>query len=193
MYRRILTRVSAGDYKLKGSYDKTISYSASTNTSEGFIDDLIDSVSKETDNTVFNTYKNQNYTTLDWYDNGNHFSLVSNTANLSTENYWMYPVVNEFKHINTYNFPVTRTISIIINSNTLPVYTIPNDIILGMDVYGSYKELTIPAGDHTYSTIDDLIYNFIANNSDRLTQYLNLPYFRYTRLIAKLCWISCYS
>jgi hypothetical protein len=176
--------VSAGDYKLKGNYNKTISYSASTNTSEGFIDNLISSVSKETDNTVFNTYKNQNYTTLDWNDNGKHFSLVSNTANLSTENYWMYPVVNEYKHTDTLNFPVTRTISIIINSNTLPVYTIPNDIILGMDVYGSYKELTIPAGNHTYSSIDNLLYNFIANHSDRLTQYLNLPYFRYTRLIS---------
>lgn len=68
--------VSAGDYKLKGSYNKTISYSASTNTSEGFIDDLIANVSKETDNTVFNTYKNQNYTTLDWNDNGKHFSSI---------------------------------------------------------------------------------------------------------------------
>ena len=176
--------VSAGDYKLKGYYDKTISYSASTNTSEGFLDNLINSVSQQTSRTTFNTYKNQNYTTLDWCDNGQHFSIVSNTANLSTENYWMYPVVNEFKHTDILNFPVTRTISIIINSSTLPVYTIPNNIILGMDVYGSYKELTIPAGDHTYSTIDNLLYNFIANHSDRLTQYLNLPYFRYTRLIS---------
>ena len=42
---------------------------------------------------------------------------MSNTKVMSLNNHWMYPLENMYRHINTFNFPITRTISIIINSN----------------------------------------------------------------------------
>ena len=185
--------VSAGGYKIKyRDVYKNINYESETNTSEYFISKYIDNIKSSLSlNESCYTYNyNQNYMTVDYYDTDTqkNLFLLSTTAELATENYWMYPLSPDGRALNTMNFPVTRTISIVINSNTLPVYNIPNDITLGMDVIGSYKELIIPAGDYTYSTMNDLIYNFVNtfnNDCSKYLYYVNAEYFEYSRLVSR--------
>lgn len=185
--------VSSGGYKIKyRNVYNNISYESETNTSEYFISKYINNIKSSLSlNEGCYTYNyNQNYMTIDYYDNDTqkNLFLLSTTAGLATENYWMYPLSPDGRALNTMNFPVTRTISIVINSNTLPVYNIPNDITLGMDVIGSYKELTIPAGDYTYSTMNDLIYNFVNtfnNDCSKYLYYVNAEHFEYSRLTSR--------
>ena len=117
--------ISAGSYRLFGSIRKNIKYNKETNTSENFLKKLVNSIQVNTNYFKEDTYINQNYYTYNFIDSStpNIISLISNTKVMSHNNHWMYPLENMYRHINTYNFPITRTISIIINSNTLPVYT----------------------------------------------------------------------
>ena len=110
---------------------------------------------------------------------------MSNTKVMSLNNHWMYPLENAYKHINTYNFPITRTISIIINSNTLPVYTIP-EITVDLEYLGSEKQLIIPEGSYSYSSFNNIFYNYFKNiyyTTDKFTNFFGIPYFEYTRYI----------
>ena len=110
--------ISAGSYKLvnkspRSWLNRVISYDSETNTSENFLEKLCNSITS-------NRNINQNYYTYDFYEYKNKtqiFSLMSNTSESSNNN-WMYPVQSKYLFINTFNFPITRTISIIINSNT---------------------------------------------------------------------------
>ena len=133
--------ISAGSYRLLNSYNginKVMNYNKETNTSENFLKKLVNSIQVNTKYFKEDTYINQNYYTYNFIDSSKHniISLMSNTKVMSLNNHWMYPLENAYKHINTYNFPITRTISIIINSNTLPVYTIP-EITVDLEYLGS--------------------------------------------------------
>ena len=179
--------ISAGSYKiyLKNVFNKVISYDSEINTSENFLKKLVNSITSNLNFEYTNIYVNQNYYTFDFYEyenNGQIFSLMSNTTNISINNNWMYPLENAYKHINTYNFPITRTISIIINSNTLPVYTIP-EITVDIEYSGSKKQLIIPEGSYNYSSFNQIFFNFFKRYSDKFTNYFNIPYFEYTRYI----------
>ena len=180
--------ISAGSYKFLNSYlgiNKVISYDSETNTSENFLIKLVNSITSNL-NFKYNIYSNQNYYTFDFYqyeNNNSHiFSLMSNTANISINNNWMYPLENKYLHINTYNFPITRTISIIINSNTLPIYSIP-EITVDLEYSGSKKQLIIPSGTYNYSSFNQIFFNFFKKYSGKFTNYLNISYFEYTRYI----------
>ena len=177
--------ISAGSYRLLGSIRKNIKYNKETNTSENFLKKLVNSITSNLNFEYTNIYVNQNYYTFDFYEyenNGQIFSLMSNTTNISINNNWMYPIENAYRHIHTYNFPITRTISIIINSNTLPVYTIP-EITVDIEYSGSKKQLIIPEGSYNYSSFNQIFFNFFKRYSDKFTNYFNIPYFEYTRYI----------
>ena len=183
--------VSEGSYKIRVNGYKTYNYNSETNTSEYFINKLINNIINDTefnnDGNDYYIYNNQNYITYDYYDTRHrHISILSNVSDLSIEDYWMYPQETRYFHLHTINFPVTRTLSIIIDSSSLPVYTIDKDITLEMELIGSYETLLIPSGEYTYSTIDNIIFNFVNRdgNCNRFTNYYNLPYFQYSRYIS---------
>ena len=189
-------KISAGSFIIKNdTKSTTCNYNSETNTSEHFINNTILNMNRfigiyASDKPKSYVYRNQNYITYDFVDDNyedEYLAIVSNISDLSEENYWMYPVETRYTFMNTWNFPVTRTISIIINSNTLPVYTIDKDITLTIDTIGSQFTLVIPAGEHSYSTVDDLIihsFDKYDNHSMRFTNYYNIPYFQYTRFIS---------
>ena len=179
--------ISAGSYRLFGSIRKNIKYNKETNTSENFLKKLVNSIQVNTNYFKEDTYINQNYYTYNFIDSStpNIISLISNTKVMSHNNHWMYPLENMYRHINTYNFPITRTISIIINSNTLPVYTIP-EITVDLEYSGSKKQLIIPEGSYTYSSFNNVFYNYFKNiyyTTDKFTNFFSIPYFEYTRYI----------
>ena len=182
--------ISAGSYRLLNSYNginKVMNYNKETNTSENFLKKLVNSIQVNTKYFKEDTYINQNYYTYNFIDSSKHniISLMSNTKVMSLNNHWMYPLENAYKHINTYNFPITRTISIIINSNTLPVYTIP-EITVDLEYLGSEKQLIIPEGSYSYSSFNNIFYNYFKNiyyTTDKFTNFFGIPYFEYTRYI----------
>ena len=142
-------------------------------------------------NTVFSnnfsvlSYENNNY--LSYTFSGISFTVMSSTNNIGGVNRWVYPLYNGYFYINTLNIPITKTISIIINSNTLPVYTIPN-ITLDIELLGSEKQLIIPAGTYNYSSFNQLFINYTNNYFNAtgiVTNFLDIPYFDYTRLIVQ--------
>ena len=129
-------------------------------------------------------YENMNYLSYTFF-NYQNFTVVSSTNHISGVNRWMYPLENNFYHIHTLNIPITRTISIIINSNTLPVYTIP-EITVDIEYSGSKKQLIIPEGSYNYSSFNQVFYDYfkkIYHASMSFTNYLDIPYFEYTRYI----------
>ena len=129
-------------------------------------------------------YENMNYLSYTFF-NYKNFTIVSSTNYISGVNRWMYPLEKYFYHIHTLNIPITRTISIIINSNTLPVYTIP-EITVDLEYLGSKKQLIIPEGSYNYSSFNQVFYNYfksIFNSTMSFTNYLDIPYFEYTRYI----------
>ena len=183
--------VSEGSYIIRVNGYKTYDYNSETNTSEYFINKIINNIINDVDfskdSNEYYIYNNQNYITYDYYDvHQRHIAILSNVSDLPLEDYWMYPQEPIFYLLHTINFPVTRTISIIIDSSSLPVYTIDKDITLEMELLGSHKTLLIPSGEYTYSTIDNIIFDFVNqnNNSNRFTNYYNLPYFQYSRYIS---------
>lgn len=185
--------VSVGGYKfeLGNELFTTISYDQETNTSEYFINKLISDLKNvlNLDESCYQYNYNQNYITFDYHDNltQENFFIYLTTTNISTENYWMYPTYTSKQSLNTINFPVTRTISIIINSNTLPVYTIDKDITLDVEAIGSHLNVIIPAGNHTYSTVDTILFDFIHSinkNCGRYNYFYNTEHFLYTRFVS---------
>ena len=182
--------ISAGSYRLLNSHmgiNKVMNYNKETNTSENFLKKLVNFIQVNTNYFKEDTYINQNYYTYNFIDSSTPkiISLMSNTNVMSLNNNWMYPLENNYFHINTYNFPITRTISIIINSNTLPVYTIP-EITVDLEYSGSKKQLIIPEGSYSYSSFNNVFYNYfksISNSSNKFTNFLGIPYFEYTRYI----------
>ncbi len=133
-------------------------------------------------------YENMNYLSYTYYSYDSYKkNLIFNSSTnvISGVNRWMYPLSNIFKYVNTYNFPITRTISIIINSNTLPVYTIP-EITVDLEYKGSKKQLIIPEGSYNYSSFNQIFIDYfhkIFYATDKFTNYLDIPYFEYTRYI----------
>ncbi len=182
--------ISAGSYRLLNRYmgiNKVMNYNKETNTSENFLKKLVNFIQVNTNYFKEDTYINQNYYTYNFIDSStpNIISLMSNTKVMSLNNHWMYPLENTYKHINTYNFPITRTISIIINSNTLPVYTIP-EITVDLEYSGSKKQLIIPEGSYSYSSFNNVFYNYfksISTPSDKFHNFFGIPYYEYTRYI----------
>ena len=182
--------ISAGSYRLLNRYmgiNKVMNYNKETNTSENFLKKLVNFIQVNTNYFKEDTYINQNYYTYMFIDSStpNIISLMSNTKVMSLNNHWMYPLENTYKHINTYNFPITRTISIIINSNTLPVYTIP-EITVDLEYSGSKKQLIIPEGSYSYSSFNNVFYNYfksISTPSDKFHNFFGIPYYEYTRYI----------
>lgn len=131
------------------------------------------------------TYENNNY--LSYTFSGIPFTVMSSTNNIGGVNRWVYPLYKGYAYINTLNIPITKTISIIINSNTLPVYTIPN-ITLDIELLGSEKQLIIPAGTYNYSSFNQLFKDYTNNYfnaTGNVTNFLDIPYFDYTRLIVQ--------
>lgn len=152
--------ISAGSYRLNGPGSKKVMYyNKETNTSENFLKKLVNFIQVNTNYFKEDTYINQNYYTYNFIDSNttpNIVSLISYSKVISINNHWMYPLENMYRHINTYNFPITRTISIIINSNTLPVYTIP-EITVDIEYSGSKKQLIIPEGSYSYSSFNNIL------------------------------------
>ncbi len=184
--------ISAGSYKLvnkspRSWLNRVISYDSETNTSENFLEKLCNSIISNRNFEYTNIYVNQNYYTFDFYEYKNKiqiFSLMSNTSESSNNN-WMYPVQSKYLFIHTFNFPITRTISIIINSNTLPVYTIP-EITVDLEYLGSEHQLIIPEGSYNYSSFNQIFFNYfktISTASNKFTNFDKIPYFEYTRYI----------
>ena len=158
-----------------------------TASSEEFLKSIIDYIKAHfLDTTAYNIYNNQNYMTLDYYSPGNspnvliglHIRAGTQCDDLTTN--WMLPCSDEARAtMNTFNLPVTRTISIIINSNTLPVYTINESISVSVELQGSIKEWLIPAGEHTYNTINQSFTDFIKTygRNSAVLNYYGLNYF----------------
>ena len=181
--------ISAGSYRLNGPGSKKVMYyNKETNTSENFLKKLVNFIQVNTNYFKEDTYINQNYYTYNFIDSNttpNIVSLISYSKVISINNHWMYPLENKYLHINTFNFPITRTISIIINSNTLPVYTIP-EITVDIEYSGSKKQLIIPEGSYNYSSFNNVFYNYfkkIYYTTDKFTNFFGIPYFEYTRYI----------
>ena len=113
------------------------------------------------------------------------FSINSYTNLITGVNRWLYPLESKYGYINTLNIPITRTISIIINSNTLPVYTIP-EITVDLEYLGSKKQLIIPEGSYNYSSFNQIFIDYfhqIFHATGYFNNYLDIPYFDYTRYI----------
>ena len=161
-------------------------YEAETNTSEYFLTKYVNNIKSFVSiygQQWFHTYQNQNYTTIDYY--GKPIALHSTSSNLPDENYWIYPLDELWLYLHTWNFPVTRTISIIVNSNTLPVYTIDKDITVDCDIGNSRKQMIIPSGDYNYVSFDNFIKKFITSyfRGDSWPNYYKNLYFNYSRLM----------
>ena len=156
-------------------------YSANTGTSEELITSYIDIIKSITKTEHYVIYNNQNYITFDTYDC--HFYLYSNVDVNNIINSWMYPLYGNNLYTNTNNFPKTDTISIIINSNTLPVYNIENDITVSYIMNSTSGTITIPAGKHSYSTVNDIFKEKNINTISDVNQYKYIQYFMNSRLI----------
>ena len=175
--------VGSGDYQTNsaGKIQK-YQYNSETNTSENFL-------KKHT--AIFSNYYNvvttinSNYYTLELTLKTNDIALRPNETIYEGNNLWMYPLYTEYKYFQTVNFPITRTISIIIDSNSLPIQTIEEDIELTYHMNNNDTTLLIPAGEYTYSSIDQLFTdtNMFYNIGNRTSyNFLNIPYFKYTRM-----------
>ena len=130
-------------------------------------------------------YENTNYLTYTLFSSSYGFTLLSSPNSISGVNRWMYPVQGSLHHVNTLNIPITRTISIIINSNTLPVYTIP-EITVDLEYKGSEHQLIIPEGSYNYSSFNQIFFDYfhqIFNATNICRNFRDIPYFEYTRYI----------
>ena len=178
--------VSSGSYQLiykdPPEVIKTITYNSETNTSEYFLQKHCSVYSNY--NNIINTNINSNYYTINITKGRTYFSIRSSTNDISDINLWMYPLYNGHAFIQTINFPITRTISIIINSNTLPVYNIENDINLNIESENISDVIIIPKGIHSYSTINNIILDYGKVSGSNYNNYFNIPYFTYVRYIS---------
>ena len=130
-------------------------------------------------------YENMNFLSYTFSSKRKEFSINSYTNLITGVNRWMYPLESKYGYINTLNIPITRTISIIINSNTLPVYTIP-EITVDLEYLGSEKQLIIPAGSYNYSSFNQIFFDYFHNifyATNIFNNFLYIPYFDYTRYI----------
>ena len=130
-------------------------------------------------------YENMNFLSYTFSSKYREFSINSYTNLITGVNRWLYPLESKYGYINTLNIPITRTISIIINSNTLPVYTIP-EITVDLEYLGSEKQLIIPAGSYNYSSFNQIFFDYLHQifyATNNFTNYLDIPYFEYTRYI----------
>ena len=130
-------------------------------------------------------YENMNFLSYTFSSKYREFSINSYTNLITGVNRWLYPLESKYGYINTLNIPITRTISIIINSNTLPVYTIP-EITVDLEYLGSEKQLIIPAGSYNYSSFNQIFIDYLHQifyATNYFNNYLGIPYFEYTRYI----------
>lgn len=189
--------VSSGDYVVTANLKvETITYSAETNTSEYFITKMCNNLKTFLNNNNYNYLSelSRNYYLIDTYNAA--VIINSNTGNLHENNYWMYPLRQTYLYLNTYNFPITRTISIILNSDKLPIYTI-DEMNVPVSILGSDKTMIIPAGSYNYRQFGQVIQDFVNTyrypdqnllNSEiiinRGNDYYNIQYFGNWQFIA---------
>lgn len=163
----------------------TKTYPSATNTSEYFISDLCKVYSNYYN--VASTNINNNYYTVDLIYDTKDVYMMSTTDYIPNQNQnWMYPLNNELRYLQTINYPITRTISIILNSNTLPVYNLENDITFTVKLLGKQETMTIPSGDHTYSSVNKIFEDKMHEGFSgwlMVHNYNDILYFDYTRLI----------
>ena len=162
---------------------KKITKDGMTNTSEYFLYDHISEITSIVGEGNYKIYADQNFITVDYINlDGGYMSTVDGYPETV---YWMYPGRDvPYPFGNTWHFPVTRTISIIINSNTLPVYSVPEinvDVRLGSNVH----IMNIPANNYTYSSMNNLIGVFLNQFGDQswkasTVEYNGTNYFELT-------------
>lgn len=178
--------IAAGKYRSVGTPQTNyteVTYNSETNTSEYFLNKFTDSQNSIISN-PFYKYINQNYFSWNYLVTkaGNHRVTMSSTESLPLVNYWMYPLSDEWAFRGYYNYPITRTISIIVNSNTLPIQTIP-DITFSLYNYQENKkqQITIPSGDYSCKSFMLKILNLTGTAGGEYFNFYNLQYFYESR------------
>lgn len=178
--------VTASNYMAYSvNYNTIITIPSEENTSEYFINKLITSYNLLNPTEIISV-TNNNFISFKYYGANSQYVFMSTSESVFTDvNNWMYPLTQNYKFMQSINYPVTKTISIIINSNTLPIYNIPNDININIDIVGQKQILTIPKGNHSVSSVNNIFRdkcNEFQYEGDISHEYLNIPYFNYTRL-----------
>lgn len=180
------TVISGSYYFYNSNINKTINYYSQTDYSVNFAQSIIDNYKQYVSNNTGNTYLFNNYLTFD-STNDYNCSILYKSGGNNTVNYWMYPMFTEHKFTSTFNLPLTKTISIIINSNTLPIYYISSPITIDVYYDNTNHTITIPSGNQTWSSVNEIFYNLLNTGTniyvDYVTQYRNIQYFRYMRMI----------
>ena len=175
--------IESGSYAIRRWSKFTyINYEPETASCETFLNRLVESL--EFLNNDYTIYMNQNYLSYTYYGYKEHYCVIEDESSSDyIVNNWMYPkeITYLFKCNNYY--PVTRTISIIINSNTLPIHTVTKSFSVNIYNYGTneVQSINIPSGNYTSQTFFTTLLGNINGWSQQYFNFLNIPYFPFKR------------
>lgn len=168
------------------TYTKDITISG-TKTAEKCISELIQKQVYPISEAGFTyeTYLNKNWYTLDHNYTG-VVQFISNSSSISSVSNWCVPLQYNKTFYSTYNYPVTRTISLLINSNTLPIYNVDKDINLKVKQGSRLDTIAIPKGNYTWSSFNNIFLSYLSDGApSAITEYYKIRYFKGQRLIPK--------